>query len=325
MIKAKVAREAREKYGWEMPTSKLARLVYKENPLLFSSVDDARDTLRYVEGKHKGGNQRRESYTKVVPDRPMNPYKLPESDAREFVPYELDATRLLILSDLHLPYQDNDAITAIFDAIKPGDIDGVLLNGDLLDFYGLSRFIRDPKKRSISGELQALEQFYSILRVIYPVKIYYKFGNHEERYDHFLWSKAAEIADVDEFNLEEVIKRRMPGVEVIKDKRIITFGSLNIIHGHEYASGIFQSVNVARGLFLKSKVSSLQGHAHQVSEHTETDMNGKITTTWSVGCLCDMHPDYAKLNKWSQGFAVAEREGNDFQVKNYRIHKGKIM
>jgi predicted phosphodiesterase len=241
------------------------------------------------------------------------------------VPYELAATRLLILSDVHLPYHDNAAITAIFDAIKPADIDGVLLNGDLLDFYGLSRFIRDPKKRSISGELQALAQFYSVLRVNYPVKIYYKFGNHEERYDHFLWSKAAEIADVDEFNLEEVIKRRMPGVEVIKDKRIIQFGSLNIIHGHEYASGIFQSVNVARGLFLKSKVSSLQGHAHQVSEHTETDMNGKITTTWSVGCLCDMHPDYAKLNKWSQGFAVAEREGDDFQVKNYRIHKGKIM
>jgi len=325
MSKTKVAREARGQHGWEMPTSKLARLLYKDNPLLFNSIDDARDTLRAIEGKHKGGNQKRESYTKVVPDRPMNPYKLPESDARDFVPYEIESTRLLILSDVHLPYQDNAAITAIFDAIKPGDIDGVLLNGDLLDFYGLSRFIRDPKKRSISGELQALAQFYSVLRVNYPVKIYYKFGNHEERYDHFLWSKAAEIADVDEFNLEEVIKRRMPGVEVIKDKRIINFGSLNIIHGHEYASGIFQSVNVARGLFLKSKVSSLQGHAHQVSEHTETDMNGKITTTWSVGCLCDMHPDYAKLNKWSQGFAVAEREGDDFQVKNYRIHKGKIM
>jgi hypothetical protein len=38
-----------------------------------------------------------------------------------------------------------------------------------------------------------------------------------------------------------------------------------------------------------------------------------------------MHPDYAKLNKWSQGFAVAERDGDNFQVKNYRIHKGKIM
>ena len=117
----------------------------------------------------------------------------------------------------------------------------------------------------------------------------------------------------------------MPGVKIIKDKRIVRFGHLNIIHGHEYASGIFQSVNVARGLFLKSKVSSLQGHAHQVSEHTETDMNGKITTTWSVGCLCDMHPDYAKLNKWSQGFAIAKRDGDDFSVKNYRIHKGTIL
>jgi predicted phosphodiesterase len=323
MLKTKKAKEYRTKYGWEMPTLKLARIMYNENPLLFTNVENARKHLRYIEGKVVEGNGK--TIHPRLPDRPRNPYKLPESDAREYEAYDIKEDSLLILSDVHIPYHDIDALTAIFDHIQGQKIDAVLLNGDILDFYGLSRFTRDPKKRSVAEELDMLGFFYRALKEILQVPIYYKYGNHEERYDHFLWMKAAEIIGVPEFSLENVITNRMPGVKIIKDKRIVRFGHLSIIHGHEYASGIFQSVNVARGLFLKSKVSSLQGHAHQVSEHTETDMNGKITTTWSVGCLCDMHPDYAKLNKWSQGFAIAVKQGDDFSVKNYRIHKGIIL
>ena len=323
MTKAQLAEKYRDEYGYDMPSLKLARIMYNDNNLLFSNLEAARRALRYIEGKTMNGRGMRSR--PKTPDRPKNPYKLPESDVRQFEPYLIEESKILIMSDIHIPYHDVDALTAIFDYVQEQEIEAVLLNGDILDFYGLSRFVRDPKARSVADELHMLSVFYQSLQEHLPVPVYYKMGNHEERYDHFLFMKAAEIIGVPEFSLEAVITRRMPGVRIIKDKRIVRFGHLSIIHGHEYASGIFQSVNVARGLFLKSKVSSLQGHAHQVSEHTETDMHGKITTTWSVGCLCDLHPDYAKLNKWSQGFAIAQRNGDDFHVKNYRIHQGQIL
>lgn len=322
MLKADIARKYREQYGQEMPTAKLARIMYKSEYLSFRDVEDARKILRYIEGKCTNGNP---NYVKSQNARPSNPYKLPDSDTKDFEPFIITENKILILSDIHIPYHDIEALTAVMEFAESAEIEAILLNGDILDFHSLSRFVRDPKARSVAGELEALAQFYEALRAHLPFPVYYKFGNHEERYDHFLYMKAAELVGVEEFTLSSVIERRMPGAKIIKDKRIIQFGSLNIIHGHEYASGIFQSVNVARGLFLKSKVSSLQGHAHQVSEHTETDMNGKMTTTWSVGCLCDLHPDYAKLNKWSQGFAIAERNNDKFTVKNYRIHKGVIL
>lgn len=321
-MKTEKAHEYRLKYGLEMPSAKLARILYAENPLLYRDVEDARKHVRNVEGK---AYRNRKSMIEVSGERPKNPYKLPVSDAKEYEPFEIDGQRILILSDVHIPYHDVDAITAIFDFCKGQKFDGILLNGDILDFYNLSRFSRDPKARSVDGELKLLWEFYHVLQEQFNCQIYYKFGNHEERYDHFLHMKAAELSGVEEFSLVEVIGRRLPGAVLIKDKRIVRFGQLSIIHGHEYSSGIFQSVNVARGLFLKSKVSSLQGHAHQVSEHTETDLHGRITTTWSVGCLCDLHPDYAKLNKWSQGFAIAEKDGKGFTVKNYRIHQGKVL
>lgn len=306
-----------------MPSLKLARIMYNENRLLFSDVENARSALRYIEGKRiKKGNSRIMPQT---PDRPKNPYNLPKSDAKDYLPFVIEESKILILSDVHIPYHDVSALTAVFDYIGDKAIEAVLLNGDILDFHGLSRFVRNPKARSVQGELEALEEFFKVLKSVVDVPIYYKLGNHEERYDHFLYMKAAELAGVPEFNLEAVIENRMPGVVMIGDKRIVKFGGLNIIHGHEYSSGIFQSVNVARGLFLKSKVSSMQGHSHQVSEHTETDMDGNITTTWGVGCLCDLHPDYAKLNRHSQGFAIAERDGLVFKVDNRRIHNGKIL
>ena len=321
MTKIKLAQEYREKYGLEMPTLKLARIIYKDNPLLFPSLDSVRTSLRGLEGKSK-----KTGYTKRydIPERPKNPYNLPKSDETIYEPYELQAKRLLILSDIHIPYHSIDAITCALDYAKNEKPDAILLNGDTLDFFGLSRFSKDPKKRSIAHELEAFREFMDILKKTFDAKLYFKLGNHEERYEHFLWMKAGELEGVDEFDLGNIIKARAEGIEIIKDKRVMKAGGLNIIHGHEYF-GITSPVNIARGLYMKGKVSALQGHNHATSEHTETDMNGNITTTWSVGCLSELHPMYMPLNKWNHGFAIIDIDGKDFEVRNKRIHNGKIL
>jgi hypothetical protein len=206
------------------------------------------------------------------------------------------------------------------------NVDAILLNGDTLDFFSLSRFAKDPKARSFAHELKTFAEFILVLKSTFPkAQIYFKHGNHEERYNHYLWMKAGELEGVEEFKLDEIIQRRGPGVIIIGDKRIIKLGDLNVIHGHEFGGNIFSPVNIARGLFLKAKVAAMQGHNHQTSEHTERDMNGRITTTYSLGCLCQLSPAYLPLNKWNNGAAVVEISGNDFNVNNFRIHNGKIM
>ena len=321
MTKIKLAQQYREKYGLEMPTLKLARIIYKDNPLLFPSLDSARSSLRGLEGKMKSSGYHKRY---DIPERPKNPYNLPKSDETIYEPYELQAKRLLILSDIHIPYHSIDAITCALDYAKNEKPDAILLNGDTLDFFGLSRFSKDPKKRSVAHELEAFREFMDILKKTFNAKLYFKLGNHEERYEHFLWMKAGELEGVDEFDLANIIKARAEGIEIIKDKRVMKAGGLNIIHGHEYF-GITSPVNIARGLYMKGKVSALQGHNHATSEHTETDMNGNITTTWSVGCLSELHPMYMPLNKWNHGFAIIDIDAKDFEVRNKRIHNGKIL
>jgi hypothetical protein len=69
----------------------------------------------------------------------------------------------------------------------------------------------------------------------------------------------------------------------------------------------------------------MQGHNHQTSEHTESNMNGEITTTWSLGCLCELHPAYLPINKWNWGMALIDIDGQNFEVRNKRIHNGKVL
>jgi predicted phosphodiesterase len=327
-MKGQLAKEYRKKYGPEMPTLTLARIMYKENKEVFKNLENARASLRYIEGKQGKNNLTKkveQSEFFMSGERSKNPWKLPESEEAKYEPFILKAKRLAVLSDIHVPYHSIDAVTCALDKISEEKPDSILLNGDTIDFYGLSRFQKDPRKRSVAHELQALNEFLDVLQQ-FGAKIYYKLGNHDERYEHYLMHKAPELLGIPEFKFENLLKANERGMEVIGDKRIIKANKLNIIHGHEYPS-VFSPVNIARGLYMKGKVSAMQGHNHQTSEHTETDMNGEIVTTWSLGCLCELNPAYMPLNRWGHGMAIVDLSDNkkDFEVRNYRIYKGKVL
>lgn len=328
MTAAKVAREYRARYP-EMPTRKLSRILYRETNGLFKNAEDARYKLRYIEGK-AGVHKKSVINTEFFKEdhRPVNPYNLPESDENEYLPFPITGHKKVgILSDIHVPYHNIPSLTAAIQYLKKEKVDALLLNGDTIDFFKLSRFTKDPRKRDFKGELDTFKALFDVLEKQLKCKIYFKLGNHEERYEHFLFEKAKELVGVDEFDFQNIIKARARGVEIISDKRYMTLNGLTGIHGHEYIGGISAPVNPARGLFLKSKVSSFQGHNHQTSEHTEPTLTGKMVTTWSLGCLCELHPAYMPLNKWNSGFALVELDsnGNDFELRNKRIFNGKVM
>jgi predicted phosphodiesterase len=322
MTKTDVVRQYRSKHP-EWPNKKLARVIYQKENALFTSEENIRTMLRAISGQSRGNGQK---VTHPSEPRPYNPYKLPDSDQTVFQPYILKGhKRVALFSDIHIPYHSIEALTAAIEYCKKEKPDALILNGDALDFHGLSRFNKDPRKKHFAQELDTWRQMFDVFQKELKCKIYYKIGNHEERYEHYLWMKAGELIGVDEFELTSLLQARAKGIEVIGGKTIIQAGGLNIIHGHEFGGSVFSPVNIARGLYLKGKVSAIQGHNHQVSEHTEPDMNGDIVTTWSMGCMCELHPEYLPINKWAHGFAIVDLDGDEFSVRNKRIWKGKIL
>jgi len=93
--KSSIARAYRKKYGAEMATRKLARIMYQENNLLFNNYEDARKFIGYIEGKRSNRKidviVNSEFYRPET--RPINPYQLPESDEISYDPYVISGNK----------------------------------------------------------------------------------------------------------------------------------------------------------------------------------------------------------------------------------------
>jgi predicted phosphodiesterase len=311
------------------PILTLAKKVYEENSLHFNGVEHARDLLRYYTGL-KGAKSRKKVANRETlrePTYTYNPFDdIPESFEEIREPYVLATStkKILILSDIHFPYHNAKALkTAIKYGIKE-EVDCIILNGDILDFYALSDFSKDPSKPRLRQEIKLGKWFLNELRMAFPkAQIYYKIGNHEMRLERWLMVKAPEILDCEEFRLDILLEFARHHVILIDKYTVIKAGNLNIIHGHEYkgAGGVYP----AKYIYSKSKVNTICGHYHRSSTYIDKNMNGEYNGGFSTGCLCELSPDYMPYNEWVHGFAVVTmKPGGNFSVQNLTIDNGEI-
>lgn len=310
----------------------LARKMYIENIETFKDIEDARASIRYVRGL-QGDKSRKNKNNKelFVPKFSLgNPFKLPKSYARKAkvftFPKQYD--NVLVISDLHVPYHDVEAISVAIDYGKKNNINAILINGDLIDFFQISRFMKTKRKRSISEELEACREILDVLNIEFPgVPIIYLKGNHCNRLEHYLAEKAPELLDCEEFRLEELLQAKKHNMIVLEDNTLVKIGKLNITHGHLLIRGIFAPVSAARGVFLKAKASTLIGHVHKVSQHGETTINNKTVICYSTGCLCELNPEYNPFgNNYNHGFArVITMPNGHYRVENKQVLNGVIV
>jgi predicted phosphodiesterase len=325
MTKGELVKKYLAKYP-KAPIHTLAKKIYSEHNATFKTVENVRQLVKYYAGK-SGKRSLKEVKDKSfirTEQGTLNPWaNFPESYAETREPYILAPGRWLVLSDIHLPYHDESALkTALNYGITNG-FDRLLINGDLIDFYQLSRFEKDPRKRSFKQELDSARMFIDLVSEWFK-QVVYKLGNHDERYEKWMFVKAPELLDCEEFELQALLKCGEKHVEVVKDKRIISAGKLNILHGHEFPGGS-GGVNPARSMYLKASDSLLVGHFHKTSSHTETTLNGDLITTHSTGHLCEPSPIYMPYNKWNHGFATLDlKTDGTYYLQNLRISKGKV-
>jgi predicted phosphodiesterase len=313
------------------PSMTIAKKIYAENSADFTNVEDARTKVRYQRGL--SGNKHREKISdefKVPKFTFENKYKFPKSDGVKPKVFHLPQkdNNILVLSDLHIPYHDIKALTVAFDYGKKENINTIFINGDLLDFYQISRFVNVERKRSVAEELQMAKEFLIVLRDTFPeASLYFLLGNHDTRLQHYLANKAPELLDVEEFQLEYLLEADKYKMKVIEDTTLVKMGKLAVTHGHLLIRGIFAPVSAARGAFLRAKASVMIGHTHKISTHSETTINSKVITCYSTGCLCELTPAYNPFgNNFTHGFShVKVENGGHYRVRNLQIISGELI
>lgn len=318
-----------EKYP-DTPTRTLASLIYKENVAVFKDIEHARYIIRYHRGKAGTRDRGRLSDKRFVDKttRSTNPFdSLPEGLKQydDWSPYRMSAKRTLVMADQQIPYHDKEIIEKTIKFGSDQECDGVLILGDMSDFYAISFFERDPRLVNWQEEIDITNAFLTMVREIFPkAEIVLKVGNHEERLERYFKIKAPELVGWEATEYKNIFKADEHGMEIVKDKRLVRIAGLNCIHGHEFGRSVFSPVNPARGIYLRGKENALCAHYHQTSQHSEKSMNDHVTSCWSIGCQCDLKPLWMPINKWNHGFAIVEQSRSAFQVNNYRIIDGEV-
>lgn len=247
--------------------------------------------------------------------------KMPPSQAEPWAPFELGFNiKVAVLSDIHVPFHASEPLEAAIAYCVKRKPDILVLNGDYGDWYKISRFNKNPKRIGMVEELKAQREGLEYLRRRFKnTRIIFKAGNHDERWNHWLWNHAPEVCDLPELQLDQFLKMRDQEIEYVQDGRPIMAGKLPIFHGHELPSGWSAPVNIAKSVYNKTCDETLVGHNHRTSRHAETNWKHQEVETWSTGCLCDMSPEYARINKWNWGFAFVEVGEAQHTVTNLKI------
>lgn len=325
--KASIARKYRDKYGLEMPTNTLAKIMYKENSLLFKDKESARTALRAIEGKN--GGQQRTRVTHPFPERTKSPYKIPQPRSEDLKPYILPPSfnDFILAADFHIPNHRVEPINAMLRYAEERGVDKLFINGDFLDNTPFTRWMREPLegdevKRWFDMARDMLIEFKKQFKEIYWLE-----GNHDFWYTRYLIQKAQELFNDPYYRLEKRLNLKEIGVEYIGQEYLVKAGHLNIIHGHIVFRGGGSYANGARMLYMKTKTNTIASHLHVESSHTEPDLNDKIVTTFVTGCMCSLRPEYQPYGgKACHGFAhIKVKPNKDFMVKNMRIYKGEIL
>ena len=230
--------------------------------------------------------------------------------------------RAIVLCDVHIPFQDELCVQAIIEYALQNKIDTFVLNGDIIDFYKISRFIKNPTKKSVSNEIEETKKFLTELRYNFPeARIIFKQGNHELRMEHYIMSNASEIYDLISDLLPIKLNFKELKIEYIMEP--FSVGKLWVLHGHEKPAG-GNPEWVCNVMWQYVYDHFCVGHFHRTQEKTFKSISGQTFNTNAIG-YCAGKMEYAILNKWNQGFMRVDFSTNGiFRTSNFKIQDGEI-
>jgi len=255
--------------------------------------------------------------------------------------------RMVVFSDLHAPFHDDLAFQLVLDFCKWYKPQIVIIDGDLIDFYAISKFDKSPERATREAFREEVITARNILRRIREAcpraRIILVVGNHEFRWRKWVNTRKSqdpifdeaqkltnrgditlnELLCLSEFNIELVDLN--PDIAKFTDN-YIKFGNLYVGHWDRANK---HAAYTAKNLLMDKGVNGLQAHTHRIGTHIKTTLGGTLEFH-EIGCLCSLEPHYTARQDWAHGFAVVEGDKNFehftvhiIHIRDYEFRYGK--
>lgn len=265
----------------------------------------------------------------------LQPIEVKVPRNRKAIPANRNSKKVVFVGDTHAPFADERAMDVACQIIADEAPDILVHLGDLVDFYSISRFERDPTRRLLlqdeiesgAASLGQLDQTVSSK----ARKILFR-GNHELRLDKYIHSHAPALAGLERLKVPSLLGLKSLGWEYV-DHDMELFPEFLIKHGEVVRQNAGYS---ARGEMDRAWMSGISGHTHRLAMYSYTPRRTFLREEQSPfwienGCLCKLSPEYIAGNgNWQQGFTILHVFDDAFvpefvNITHGRaIHKGKL-
>lgn len=209
--------------------------------------------------------------------------------------------RDVFAGDLHIPFHDEKLIALFFIFLKYFKPHKLWLLMDLLDWYPISDFSKDPKRMvTLQDDINVANAFLDDLQKLVP-KIEACGGNHEYRMIKYL-RRHPELSSLDSLRVQTLLKFNERGIRYHSYMSPpVRYHKLQIHHGslvRKYSGW------TAKGHFEKYGGNGIVGHSHRMGNFIKRTTEG-ICGWYENGCMCSLKPEYLDFADWVQGWSVA--------------------
>jgi UDP-2,3-diacylglucosamine pyrophosphatase LpxH len=240
----------------------------------------------------------------------------------------------LFVNDIHGYYADKRAIQTVVEFVSYLKPKRICFNGDIVDFYQLSRFDKDPRRATgvhLQHELDQTKEIIKSFRKAAPrAEFDYTEGNHERRLYKWLCGHQ-ELHGLKALDIRSLLDLDALGVTFYPEEEVLQYHDFVVTHGERVSKHAGMS---AKGEFEKWGTNGISGHTHRMGVYSLSNFSGDYVW-YENGCLCELSPSYIRGKpNWQHGIAIGdfmpdEERFTIHQLKldsKYRIfHHGKII
>lgn len=231
-----------------------------------------------------------------------------------------DGTRVMVVSDLQLPFVDEPlykAMLAFADDFRPHDF---IWNGDILDCYEISDFDKNPRRAfGIDTEIEmAKSALYDVSKRLSldDGKQWFIMGNHEQRLERYIARHAPAIDGLVK-SLDEALELDEMCAGWVPYGKHIDYLGMIFTHGN-FVSQF--SAYTARKHADRYRSSGANGHTHRMGSYSYRDGASRSHTWYEMGCLCRLDLEYTRgIPNWQQGFLVGTVHRGALHVSEVRV------
>jgi UDP-2,3-diacylglucosamine pyrophosphatase LpxH len=219
------------------------------------------------------------------------------------VPHTTAAERILFVPDTHAPFHDVRAFDLMLNAAADWGPTGIVVLGDMFDFYAVSAHSKDPRRKAcLVDELNVSSHLLRALESLGARWKWYAEGNHEARVRRYICDKAPALQGMVDVYAHLQIRENGWGFTPYKEAKQI--GHLMVTHDLER-----HGQNAVREARREAETNIVIGHVHRMEKLYRADMNGNAKVAACVGWLGDYESiDYRHKSKamaeWQHGFGL---------------------